>query len=155
MKVFAVLALAAGATATTTGTKVQLFTAANCDANAAISTVKAALTGNECSGLSAPITVAELGKTYTSVRLSADVPNEVLLFENDSQCAAAPATFDTAQQVAFLRADSAGACLPCYRCGNVKSLKFDAVAVDSSSAPGFTPSSVLTTLFFGAAALLL
>lgn len=86
-----------------------------------------------------------MNKNYKYVRPS-HVENEVLLFEDLKSCTQYPTTFDKNQQVAFIRTAENGACVPCYHCGNVNSLKMTTMATTTSSASSAAPA-VVTALF--------
>jgi len=116
------IVLTALATVATANMNVQLFTDDSCAQELAMA--KNLLEGaNDCTGINAPhLSVPETNKLYKYVRPS-HIDQEVLLFEDEASCKAYPTTFDKNQEVAFLRSNEDSACVPCYRCGNVKSVK--------------------------------
>ncbi|KNC81933.1 hypothetical protein SARC_05783 [Sphaeroforma arctica JP610] len=76
-----------------------------------------------------------------------DVENEILLFNDGASCEGYQA--DANVPVAFIRSTTPNECVPCYRCGNVKSVSFSNVEVTdtsgkSNAAGTAVPSSLLT-----------
>eukprot|EP00123_Amoebidium_parasiticum_P014348 comp22457_c1_seq1/m.33768 comp22457_c1_seq1/g.33768 ORF comp22457_c1_seq1/g.33768 comp22457_c1_seq1/m.33768 type:complete len:167 (-) comp22457_c1_seq1:101-601(-) len=146
------------------GTKVELYTSVDC--SGPIPLEKDVFSDlKECVAIGEPkIPVAELGATYSYARLSPQVKNEILLFTDAAKCAEYPDYFDPKLQVTFIRASLPNTCTPCYRCGNVKSVRFTpdeapaaqnaATQQPTSSANSFTPATFMTAFVVAAAATL-
>jgi hypothetical protein len=81
------------------------------------------------------------------------IPDEVLLFDDINACMKYPNTFDKNVQVTFIRSPQDGACTPCFRCGNVKSVQFTATPTISASSTA-TPAFAVTALVIAAASAL-
>jgi len=150
MKYFvAASALAAVASA---AMQVHLYTDDKCTTDLAVQRNQL-MAPSDCVTIQTPITASEMNEQFTYLRQS-HIADEVLLFNDFKTCIEYPGSFDRNQQVAFIRADKDNECEPCYRCGNVKSVKM-VQQPDVSSATSTVPAVLSALVLAGVSTLFL
>eukprot|EP01134_Creolimax_fragrantissima_P006911 CFRG6911T1 len=144
--ILVVVAIAAQAYAT----KVHLFAGLEC--TNLISLSSSVLNDQEtCSKINMPmITVSEWANTqYQYIKLS-DRPDEITLFGGEQECT--KYTSSSTDPVPFIRAMVMNECVPCYKCGNIKSVRFDTTQIYSKSEDDNAAGTASPSIFVAVAA---
>lgn len=100
--------------------EVETFASTDCSGN---SMFHKDLTYGECVEVKNPVNVEKLNNAmFPIIKKSGDHDNEFYLFPNKESCKSYGNKFNSAVEVAFIRAPSRGQCSPCQDCGNVGSV---------------------------------